>query len=287
MTTDDSGCTPLMIAAMNGKLECIQFLVSKGASIHTADSLGDNALMFACMTGYADCVHLLLINGGVVDSRANSGRTPLMKAVSNGHLQCAHILIAYGANVNNKDIDGLTSLMYASMYGNLDCIKLLVSNGADVTCQCNEGRTAISYSSMDQKFNESSKFLMNHLEGLRTNNQTKTSVNNLLSTNTSIAGNRNTIDVVSENFQQLVLSDINIEIPVQVAVPIYHNPPQHSSSSPSLLDDGFKIQNAGSSTNHTSVPSSLPVTSINWICIHCNYVNSQGIFCCMCGNRSR
>jgi len=60
------GETLLMIAATDGRLEAVKFLISKGANIHLISEQYDwNALTAACKRGYREIVEVLLKAGAV------------------------------------------------------------------------------------------------------------------------------------------------------------------------------------------------------------------------------
>ncbi|KAI0306973.1 hypothetical protein B0F90DRAFT_1813808 [Multifurca ochricompacta] len=92
---DKEGETSLHKAALHGRLDIVQYLVSKGADVHAQDADGWTALHNACSKGYLDIVRWLCEQGGAavsvngvpgVDTRSKGGWTPLMNASSKGHL---------------------------------------------------------------------------------------------------------------------------------------------------------------------------------------------------------
>ncbi|KZW04274.1 hypothetical protein EXIGLDRAFT_786159 [Exidia glandulosa HHB12029] len=99
---DREGETALHKAALQGRLEIIQYLLSLDegrADPHATDHDGWTALHNACSKGYLDIVKWLCERGGAgdvvhlstgsvsgVDRKAKGGWTPLMNAASKGHL---------------------------------------------------------------------------------------------------------------------------------------------------------------------------------------------------------
>ena len=100
---DKGGVTPLMTAALSGKLDAVQQLLAGGANVKATATNGVTALL-------------------AVQFRA---ATP-------EQLEIAKLLLAGGANVNAKDIAGWTPLLVASVHGNAAMCQLLVDKGADV-----------------------------------------------------------------------------------------------------------------------------------------------------------
>ena len=91
------GCTPLMIAAANGKLPAVKCLVGKGASPSLEDNNGWNSLHWASWGG----------NTGIIDT-----------------------LLSYGVDIESKSKFGETSLMIARGFGRTEAVTYLVSKGA-------------------------------------------------------------------------------------------------------------------------------------------------------------
>jgi ankyrin repeat protein len=161
---DNSGQTPLMLAAINSHFHVAEYLLDRGADILALDSFGQDALYQACQyAGNSRIIRLLLGRGCPVD-RIVDGWTPLIAALSgaheenvvalleshpdvnyitpdsetplsfaivNGTVAIARLLIAAGANVNWIDAHETTPLAYAVSERDLEKVKLLLESGAD------------------------------------------------------------------------------------------------------------------------------------------------------------
>ncbi|GAV69473.1 Ank domain-containing protein/Ank_2 domain-containing protein/Ank_4 domain-containing protein/zf-C3HC4_3 domain-containing protein [Cephalotus follicularis] len=140
--------TPLMLAAMHGKISCVKKLIQAGAFIIMFDSLnGRTCLHLAADNGHSDCLHALLSaahTSPVADSwgfarfvniRDESGSTPLHLAARQGWSDCVHMLLDNGALVSastgGNGYPGSTPLHFAARGGSIDCIRELLAWGAD------------------------------------------------------------------------------------------------------------------------------------------------------------
>jgi E3 ubiquitin-protein ligase XBAT32/33 len=151
--------TPLMQAAMHGKIECVLRLIQAGANILMFDSVhARTCLHHAAYYGHADCLRAILSAARttpVADSwgfarfvnvRDEHGATPLHLAARQGRPECVHLLLENGAIVSaptgSYGFPGSTSLHLAARGGNLDCIRELLAWGADRRQRDSAGRIA-------------------------------------------------------------------------------------------------------------------------------------------------
>ena len=79
-----NGCTPLEMAVLNNRYECIALLVEYNVALDAVNSLGQTALWYASSKGYLPIVELL-VNAGADAKADNTGKTPLAAAAENGH----------------------------------------------------------------------------------------------------------------------------------------------------------------------------------------------------------
>ena len=80
--------------------------LSAGADINAADAYGYTPLMNAAMLGRLDIVRLLIDAGADIQRKGQFGYTALHAAAQNGHLDVVQALVKYGASVNCKNDDG-------------------------------------------------------------------------------------------------------------------------------------------------------------------------------------
>ncbi|XVF20062.1 hypothetical protein REPUB_Repub11eG0165800 [Reevesia pubescens] len=140
--------TPLMLAAMHGKISCVKKLIEAGANILMFDSLhGRTCLHYAAYYGHFDCLQAILsaaqsspvaVSWGYarfVNIRDGRGATPLHLAARQRRPECLHILLDNGslvcASTGRYGCPGSTPLHLAARGGSLDCIRKLLAWGAD------------------------------------------------------------------------------------------------------------------------------------------------------------
>ncbi len=147
---DDSGATPLMLAAANGHAGATAHLMELGAKPHLCDERGRAALHFAAEAGHASVVRTLLDAGANVSAMDEIGDTPLHLAVVAGHIPVVRRLLDAAASPNAADAAfAATPLHKAARSGHTAIASLLTNRGADVNAANEDGRTplhtAVSY----------------------------------------------------------------------------------------------------------------------------------------------
>lgn len=107
---DNSGKTPLMMAAENGQCGAVEILVNSAkADLTLKDNNNNTALHLACSKGHEKCALFILekIDGaGLINATNNALQTPLHIAAKNGLKKVVHDLLSKGANVLAVDENG-------------------------------------------------------------------------------------------------------------------------------------------------------------------------------------
>ncbi len=138
-TNPCKGWTPVMIAAAEGHLDVVKFLLDKGANPNAQNRYGRTAISFAINYKFKPIVEALLNHGAdpTIISRdtdkPNSGMAgALIKSISNSDsYEILKMLVHRTGNVN-FEFWGYTPLMMAVVYDDYDFTKYLLENGADV-----------------------------------------------------------------------------------------------------------------------------------------------------------
>lgn len=90
------GRAPLFLAAGEGKLRAVRFLLDEGADVNAREQDGNCALTEAAFFGHAPVVKELLVRGADVNAISASG-TPLDIAISRNNQPIIDLLQHYGA----------------------------------------------------------------------------------------------------------------------------------------------------------------------------------------------
>ncbi|KAK3226395.1 hypothetical protein Dsin_006257 [Dipteronia sinensis] len=140
--------TPLMLAAIHGKISCVKKLIESGAFILKFDSqFGRTCLHYAAFYGRSDCLEAILAAARTsriadswgfsrfVNTRDEGGETSLHLAAQYGRPECVQILLHNGALVSAVNgfngHQGNTPLHHAAEGGSVECVRELLAWGAD------------------------------------------------------------------------------------------------------------------------------------------------------------
>ncbi|MBB4844257.1 ankyrin repeat protein [Paucibacter oligotrophus] len=108
------GETPLMLAAIKGRLDWVKKLVAKGAEINQS---GWTPLHYACSGPDNGVAQWLISQGADIEARAPNGTTPLMMAAGYGALDLTPLLIKAGALLTPRNAQGLSAEDFARRAG--------------------------------------------------------------------------------------------------------------------------------------------------------------------------
>lgn len=111
---NQAGETPLMLAAIKGRLDWVQALVKRGALVNEP---GWSALHYAASGPEPAVVRWLVQQGAAINARSPNGSTPLMLAAGYGGITSAEILLAAGADASLRNEQGLSAADFARKAG--------------------------------------------------------------------------------------------------------------------------------------------------------------------------
>ena len=128
----NSDKTALIIAAREGHLSIVCWLLDHGADLSLTDDEGRTAVMRACEEGHIEIVVLLVHRGADIFQWNIWGRTPLMMAACCGHTPVVRFLVASGAELNACSIDGKSALRIAVERDFPDVVSFLLETGCTI-----------------------------------------------------------------------------------------------------------------------------------------------------------
>ncbi|KAF8783318.1 Ankyrin repeat like protein [Argiope bruennichi] len=139
----------LRYAVMQGNLDTIKNILSKGICVDTILKAGWTSLMYACSSGQAEVVAYLLENKADPNYHKDMF-TPLMavcaaKKPEEDLVKCCSILLQHGAKVNAHERHLTTPLMFAVREGHSFLVKELLNQNADPNLRDSRGNTALAW----------------------------------------------------------------------------------------------------------------------------------------------
>ncbi|XP_078688617.1 ankyrin repeat domain-containing protein 27-like isoform X1 [Branchiostoma floridae x Branchiostoma belcheri] len=145
---DDKGLTALHVAAIYGRADMIDLLVTKGGVVNATDYHGSTPLHLACQKGHQSAALLLLHFSADVRAQDNDGNTPLHLCCENGHEDCVKAVVYYDRSyvvldINAANDNGDTPLHLAARWGYCNIVDTLLQNGASVEALNRKKQTSL------------------------------------------------------------------------------------------------------------------------------------------------
>ncbi|VEN54035.1 unnamed protein product, partial [Callosobruchus maculatus] len=155
------GKTAMQVAAHQGYVNLVRFLLEKGASVNARDNDGDTCLHYATFGNRPEILELFCQQPGVeLNLQNRSGCSALHIAAHKKPAGCARILIGAGADPNKQDSYGDTPMHDAIGKDNLEVVEMLCrARAIDFTIRNNRGFNVLHHAALKGK-NESLKKLL-------------------------------------------------------------------------------------------------------------------------------
>lgn len=142
-TVDPRGQSGLYVALREGSATVVPVLLSwPGIALDAENAMGETPLMMAALKGRVDVINTLIARGARI---TKPGWTPLHYAAAGPSLEAVELLLAHGAALESVAPNGNTPLMMASGYGAIDSARLLLRRGADASPRNQGGRQAADF----------------------------------------------------------------------------------------------------------------------------------------------
>lgn len=133
LSEDQRSISVLHEAVINHQVDIIKYLINQRVKMNVFDNSGFSPLHIAAKRGYTDIMHLLIQGGSEVDCFFNDPmHTPLMTSVTSGQYDSIKTLLEAGAKVDgvlNDDAPLYQAVRYEPT--NLPIVELLISFGAN------------------------------------------------------------------------------------------------------------------------------------------------------------
>jgi ankyrin repeat protein len=144
-STDYDKRSALHLAASEGKLVCVKFLVERGADMNVKDRWSHAPLDDAVRQHHSDVVKFLRDSGAKIGDDGEAAKQ-LFNAVEKSKPDDLKTCIDSGTDVNTADYDMRTPFHVAVAKGNVQVIKMLHSAGANINAVDNFGLTPLGES---------------------------------------------------------------------------------------------------------------------------------------------
>jgi ankyrin repeat protein len=138
-STDKDQLTPLLVACQAGHRDCGEALLVAGALLEPRSGCNHTPLLSAAVNGKLEVLEMLLQRRADVGAVDNQGRTPLMLAAFMGFHASVSALIKGGAALEERCIAERTPLLWALTSPKacaVDCIQVLIEHGCDMEATC-------------------------------------------------------------------------------------------------------------------------------------------------------
>lgn len=148
-------CQPLAIAAKEGNIEKIKFLLKYGADINGLNAYGNTPIMVALENNHIDAAKFLVEAGADVNIANTKAITPFIVAILLKNYDLVNLMLEKGADVNKRymllggiDNDtkvGVRPLEAAVQTQDTKLVKLLIEKGANPNAKTAKGADLIEY----------------------------------------------------------------------------------------------------------------------------------------------
>lgn len=154
------GKTCLHIAAHQGHVGLVNYLISAGANVNIVDREGDSTLHYAAFGNQPEVMKILLQNNANINFLNSSQCSALHISAHKKPPHCVRVLLEFGADVNIQDSYGDTALHDAIGKENFEVVELLCNApNLNVTVTNNRGFNVLHHASLKGKVKAAKKIL--------------------------------------------------------------------------------------------------------------------------------
>lgn len=144
LRTEDTGTSPLHLAASEGNLDIVDLLLSARADVDVRQTTSETALQLSIFQGHCNVAKLLISHGANLNLSTKQGLTALHVAARDDNSAILALLVERRAVLDAQTTPGgWTPLHMAAHNGRMDTVMNLVEAGADLNVKNEEGKTAL------------------------------------------------------------------------------------------------------------------------------------------------
>lgn len=144
-----AGKTCLQVAAHQGHIQIVKYLLQLNANVNIVDKEGDSTLHYAAFGNQPEIMKILLLNGAQINVLNSSHCSALHISAHKKPPHCVRILLEFRADVNIQDSYGDTALHDAIGKENAEVVELLCNApNLDLTVRNNRGFNALHHASL-------------------------------------------------------------------------------------------------------------------------------------------
>nr|XP_022319766.1 transient receptor potential cation channel subfamily A member 1-like isoform X2 [Crassostrea virginica] len=130
---NDTGRTPLHLAAISGDLDIAMTLLSHGAAVNARDRDSFTPVHRACLSNQHKILNAMMNKGGDVKIKTKDGMTPFILAASKGYLETVDYLFGNGDVISQTDNNQRNAIHWAVKNAHLEVLSfLLQKSGIDI-----------------------------------------------------------------------------------------------------------------------------------------------------------
>ena len=115
----------------NNDIQSVKDYINSGYNLDSQNNSGDTPLILAASNNKMEIVKLLLNAGVDVDEQGKGDYTPLMYASRYNYAEIVKLLLNAGADIDKQNKYGYTALTLAALYNYHEIVELLLDYGAD------------------------------------------------------------------------------------------------------------------------------------------------------------
>ncbi|HOP62630.1 MAG TPA: ankyrin repeat domain-containing protein [Spirochaetota bacterium] len=143
------GRTPLIVAAINGHLSMVKYLLENGAEINFADANGCGPLCSVMEWGNCmEMVEFLISNGADINVKDPYGRPLILNWYAIENPEIILTLAGAGADLNAADEHGSNGVLFAAAAGSIETVGFFIEHGLDINSRDKEGLTPLMAASL-------------------------------------------------------------------------------------------------------------------------------------------